>query len=75
MVFQNDFSEFIKNAEENCTKVQRKQFKKDEIITTYIEKRNQICILISGSADLVRYDSNGNKSIIEHFSKNDIFGE
>ena len=75
MVFFFFFSEFIKNAEENCTKVQRKQFKKDEIITTYIEKRNQICILISGSADLVRYDSNGNKSIIEHFSKNDIFGE
>ena len=50
-------------------------FKKDEIITTYIAKRNQICILISGSADLVRYDSNGNKTIVEHFTSNDIFGE
>ena len=67
--------DFISNLDNSCTKVQRKKFKKDEIITTYIEKRNQVCILISGSADLVRYDSNGNKTIIEHFAKNDIFGE
>mgnify|MGYP001624095466 FL=1 len=69
------FQEFIKDCEKNCNKVQRKSFKKDEIITTYIAKRNQICILISGSADLVRYDSNGNKTIVEHFTSNDIFGE
>ena len=31
--------------------------------------------LISGNADLVRYDFNGNRTIVEHFSKNDIFGE
>ena len=68
-------NEFISNLDNSCTKVQRKKFKKDEIITTYINKRNQVCILISGSADLVRYDSNGNKTIIEHFAKNDIFGE
>lgn len=67
--------DFIDNLDKSCTKVQRKKFKKDEIITTYIAKRNQICILVSGSADLVRYDSNGNKTIIEHFTKNDIFGE
>lgn len=75
MGIQNNLSEFIENAEKNCKKIQKKEFKKDEIITTYIEKRNQICILVSGSADLVRYDSNGNKSIIERFNKNDIFGE
>lgn len=67
--------DFTSTLDKNCTKVQRKKFKKDEIITTYIEKRNQLCILLSGSADLVRYDSNGNKTIIEHFSKDDIFGE
>ena len=31
--------------------------------------------MISGTADLVRYDSNGNKSIVQRFSKDDIFGE
>lgn len=69
------FQKFVKDCEKNCSKVKLKSFKKDEIITTYIAKRNQICILISGSADLVRYDSNGNKTIVEHFTSNDIFGE
>ncbi len=67
--------EFITDCENNCSKFQKKSFKKDEIITTYIEKRNQFCIILSGEADLVRYDSNGNKTIVEHFVKNDILGE
>ncbi len=70
-----EIDNFINACLSNCNKMQKKSFKKDEIITTYIEKRNQLCILISGSADLVRYDSNGNKTIVEHFNKYDVFGE
>lgn len=70
-----NIEDFIKDFETNCSKVQKKTFFKNEVITTYIEKRNQFCILISGNADLVRYDLNGNKTIVEHFSKNDVFGE
>ena len=66
--FLNDFST-------NCKNVQKKSFRKNQTITTYIQKRNQVCIILNGEADLVRYDLNGNKSIIEHFTKNDIFGE
>lgn len=66
--FTNDFSC-------NCKNVQKKSFRKNQTITTYIQKRNQICIIMSGEADLVRYDLNGDKSIIEHYTKNDIFGE
>ena len=66
---------FIVNFSKNCRKVQLKTFVKNEVITSYIKKRNQFCILVSGNADLVRYDLNGNRTIIEHFSKNDIFGE
>ena len=66
---------FIKNFECNCTKVTKKTFNKNELITSYIKNRNQFCILISGNADLVRYDLNGNRTIVEHFTKNDIFGE
>ena len=33
-------------------------FLKGEVITTYLVNRNQLCILISGTADLVRYDIN-----------------
>ena len=68
-------SNFIENCEQICSKIQKKHFKKNEIITTFISKRNQVCILVSGEAELVRYDYNGNKTIVEHFNKNDIFGE
>ena len=70
-----NITEFIKDFNTHCTKTQVKYFEKGEIITTYLVNRNQICILIDGSADLIRYDYKGNKNIIEHFSNNDIFGE
>ena len=68
-------AEFVKRLETNCSRVQKKNFHKGEIITSYIARRNQLCILLSGSAELVRYDFNGNKTIVEHLSINDIFGE
>jgi len=67
--------ELIENFSYNCAKMQRKTFLKGTIITTYMEKRKQICILVSGKADLIRYDRNGNRDIIESFNENDIFGE
>ena len=66
---------FISDFSATCNKVQCKTFLKGEIITTYIQKRNQLCILTSGIADLVRYDLNGNRTIVEHFSKNALSGE
>lgn len=75
MDFSFKIEDFVENFDKNCSKVQKKSFKKDEIITTYINKRNQFCILIDGEADLVRYDYDGNKTIVEHFTQNDIFGE
>ncbi len=70
-----NISEFIQNFSNSCIKVQTKYFEKGEIITTYLVNRNQVCILVDGSADLIRYDFKGNKNIIEHFATNDIFGE
>lgn len=58
-----------------CAKAKLKRFKKGEIITTYLVKREQVCILINGTADLIRYDMKGNKSIVERYRENDIFGE
>ena len=75
MISKLDTEKFLKDFTQNCKSIQRKSFKKGHTITTYIEKRNQICILLNGEADLVRYDLNGDKAIIEHFTKNDIFGE
>lgn len=70
-----DKKNFIKNFVNNCNKIQIKKFTKDEIVTTYIEKRNQLCIVLSGEVDLIRYDVNGNKTIISHFVTDDVFGE
>jgi CRP-like cAMP-binding protein len=70
-----DLNDFIENFEHSCHKVQKKVFHKNEVITTYIQKREQFCILTKGNADLVRYDLNGNRTIVEHISKGDIFGE
>ena len=75
MITNFDINSFVHDFEHSCQKVQKKIFGKGETITSYIEKRNQFCILLSGNADLVRYDLNGNKTIVEHFSRNNIFGE
>ena len=66
---------FIENFKHSCNRVQIKKFVKGETVTTYIEKRNQICIVLSGEVDLIRYDLNGNKTIIGHYIESDIFGE
>ena len=70
-----DKKNFIENFKHSCDKVQIKKFTKGETVTTYIEKRNQICIVLSGEVDLIRYDFNGNKTIIGNFEENDILGE
>ena len=70
-----EIENFLKDFSATCKKKKKKSFKKSQTITTYIQKRNQVCIILEGEADLVRYDLNGNKSIIEHFTKNDILGE
>ena len=70
-----DIKNFIKKFENSCHRVQKKTFYKNEVVTSYINKRNQLCILTSGNADLVRYDLSGNRTIVEHFSEGDVFGE
>lgn len=70
-----NIEEFIQEFENSCHRIQKKSFGKNEVISSYIKKRNQLCILKNGTADLVRYDLNGNRTIVEHFSKNDLFGE
>ena len=72
---KQDVENFLNEFMQNCKSYQKKSFKRNQTITTYIQKRNQICILLSGEADLVRYELNGDKTIIDHFTKDDFFGE
>lgn len=71
----SDFFNLINDLEQDCSKIQKKHFNKNEIITTYIQKRNQICIMLNGKADLIRFDLNGNQDIVDKFNTSDIFGE
>lgn len=75
MYSEFNIGEFTQQLQNSCSKAQTKKFQKNEIITTYIKNRNQICILKSGLADLVRYDINGNKTIVETLKTSDVFGE
>ena len=74
---KNNFNieKFCQNLISSCDKIQEKTFEKNEIITTYIVNRNQVCIVLEGSADLMRYDFNGNQMVVERFNQFDIFGE
>ena len=70
-----NITEFTQQLQNSNLNIQIKKKKKNDIITTYIKNRNQICILKKGNADIIRYDKNGNKTIIETLKSNDIFGE
>ena len=70
-----DIKKFANDIISNCSKAQIKEFDKNEIITTYIVNRNMLFIVLEGSADLIRYDFNGNQTIVERFKKYDVFGE
>ena len=70
-----DIKKFATDVSTYCDKAQVKEFEKNEIITTYIVNRSMIFIVLDGSADLLRYDFNGNQTIVEKFNKYDVFGE
>ena len=67
----NDFNilNFSNLINEKCNNVQIKTFKKGQTITEYLYKYHQICILLEGSAELIRYDLNGGRTIIGNFSQ------
>lgn len=58
-----------------CKKIRTKKYKKGELITTYIPNRSQIGVILEGSADLIRYDLDGNRNIIDRFNAGNIYGE
>ena len=69
-----EITKFIEEFEFNCSKVQKKKFNKGEQILSYSNDNNrQLCILLSGTACLTKYDYDGNKFITERFYDNSIF--
>ncbi len=72
--FMNSLEDILE-LKNKCEKFQEKTYKKGSMITSYLEKRDQIFILLEGEAAIVRYDEKGNKDIVDFFRTGSIFGE
>ena len=70
-----DVENFVNKLKRNCKISEVKEFQANEVITTFLVRRNQFCILLDGEAQLITYDKDGNKKILYYYRKNDIFGE
>lgn len=70
-----DVLKYADEVKRRCALSSVKKFKKNEIITTYLLKRSQICVLISGEAFVVKYLASGERRIISSLKKGDAFGE
>lgn len=55
-----------------CFKSEIKSFPAHKQLLSSSTGTNQIGVLLSGEADLVKYDFDGYRSILEHLSKQDI---
>jgi len=58
-----------------CFEARRIVFKKDRTILSNITNVNLIGIILSGTANMIRYDYNGNRTIIENLERDSIFGK
>jgi len=58
-----------------CFEARKMTFKKDRTIVTNIINVKMVGIILSGTANMERYDYNGNRSIIEKLETNSVFGE
>jgi CRP-like cAMP-binding protein len=56
-----------------CFQAQMKEYTPDEVISLY-DPGNRVGIILEGEADLIKYDQDGNRNIIEHLNEQDIFG-
>ena len=59
----------------NCFKAQKRIFNKERTIISYMGNTNIIGIVLRGEANIIRYDFNGHRTIIEVLPENSVFGE
>lgn len=58
----------------NCFQANTLHFKKDTTILSNIAATTQIGVIISGGANVIRYNYNGSRTIMEKLVAGDIFG-
>lgn len=59
----------------NCFKPEQRSFRKGEIIMVYEQELQYLCVLLTGKAHLYCVDSEGEYTLLENYTPNDIFGE
>ena len=58
-----------------CFGARKLVYKKDRTIISNIINTKMIGIILSGNANMVRYDYNGNRTIVEKLEEDSVFGE
>lgn len=58
-----------------CFQAQIKEYNAEEKLSFYKENENRIGVILEGEADLIKYDQDGYRNIIEHLREQDIFGK
>ena len=59
----------------HCFKPETRKFKKGDTIIVFSPELEYLCVLMTGRAHLYCVDSEGEDTLLEHYSPNDIFGE
>lgn len=59
----------------NCFKPEIHSFRKGETIIVYSPELEYLCVLLRGRAHLYCMDSEGEYTLLEHYQRDDIFGE
>lgn len=57
-----------------CFQAQIREFNENEKYSLYSDNKDRIGVMLEGQADMIKYDQDGYRNIIEHLSKLDIFG-
>lgn len=58
-----------------CFGARKLEYKKDRTIISNVINTNLVGIILEGTADMIRYDYNGSRTIIEKLEKDSVFGE
>ena len=58
-----------------CFRMRRTRFETGRTICVYGEHRGEVGVLLRGRAELVRFDQEGNRTILEQLESGGVFGE
>lgn len=66
----NDIERMLK-----CFDAKKIEYKRERTIISNVVNTNTVGIILSGTANMIRYDYNGSRTIIEKLEKDSVFGE